>query len=114
MPRPYSMDLQDRAVARVMGGETVRSVAAVLAISVASVVKWSQRFRMRRRPRVFVAPRRGWPAMPMACANKPGIAHQASDPLAAMRLPMIAQLSMNTRCAVCLARTRAESYHSGS
>lgn len=40
-PKPLSMDLRDRAVARVMAGETVRSVAAVLA----SVVKWSQRFR---------------------------------------------------------------------
>lgn len=45
MPRPYSLDLRERAVVRVMSGETVRSVAAVLDVSVASVVKWSQRFR---------------------------------------------------------------------
>jgi len=45
MARPYSLDLRDRAVARVAAGETVRSVAAVLQISVSSVVKWSQRFR---------------------------------------------------------------------
>ena len=45
MPRPYSVDLRARAVSRVMVGETVRSVAAVLQVSVASVVKWSQLFR---------------------------------------------------------------------
>ena len=45
MPRPYSVDLRGRAVSRVMAGETVRSVAAVLQVSVASVVKWSQLFR---------------------------------------------------------------------
>ena len=45
MPKAYSIDLRDRAVTRVMAGETVRSVASVLQISVASVVKWSQRFR---------------------------------------------------------------------
>jgi transposase len=45
MPKAYSIDLRDRAVTRVMAGETVRSVASVLQVSVASVVKWSQRFR---------------------------------------------------------------------
>ena len=45
MARPYSLDLRERAVARVVAGETVRSVASVLQVSVASVVKWSQRYR---------------------------------------------------------------------
>jgi putative transposase len=45
MPKPYSLDLRERAIARVEAGETVRSVAAVLQISPASVVKWSQRHR---------------------------------------------------------------------
>lgn len=45
MPKAYSMDLRDRAVARVVAGESVRSVAAVLDISVSSVVKWHQRYR---------------------------------------------------------------------
>lgn len=45
MTRPYSMDLRERAVARVMAGESVRSVAATLSISAASVVRWSQRHR---------------------------------------------------------------------
>ena len=62
-------------------------------------------YQIGRWSRVFVTPYRGRPAVPMACANKPGIAHQASDPLAAMRLPLMAQLSMNARCAICLART---------
>jgi transposase len=52
MAKPYSLDLRDRAVARVAAGETVRSVAATLRVGVSSVVnrrswlqKWSQRFR---------------------------------------------------------------------
>ena len=39
------MDLRERAVARVMAGESVRSVAAKLSVSAASVVRWSQRQR---------------------------------------------------------------------
>lgn len=45
MTRPYSMDLRDRALARVLAGESVRSVAATLSISAATVVRWSQRYR---------------------------------------------------------------------
>ena len=45
MSRPYSMDLRDRAVARVRAGESVRLVAAKLSVSAASVVRWSQRHR---------------------------------------------------------------------
>jgi transposase len=43
MARPYSLDLRERVVASVLAGASCRTVAAV---SVASVVKWSQRFRM--------------------------------------------------------------------
>jgi transposase len=39
------MDLRERAVARVLAGESVRSVAAKLSVSAASVVRWSQRHR---------------------------------------------------------------------
>lgn len=46
MSRPYSMDLRERAVARVLAGESVRSVAAMLSISAATVVRWSGRHRM--------------------------------------------------------------------
>ena len=45
MTRPYSMDLRERAVAWVLLGESVRSVAAVLSISPATVVRWSGRHR---------------------------------------------------------------------
>ncbi len=45
MARPYSLDLRERPVACVAAGESVRSIAAVLRVSAASVVKWSQRLR---------------------------------------------------------------------
>ena len=45
MAKPYSLDLRDRVVAAVAAGGSCRSVAAIFAVSVASVVKWSQRFR---------------------------------------------------------------------
>ena len=45
MARPYSQDLRDRVVASVAGGRTCRATAALFGVSVASVVKWSQRFR---------------------------------------------------------------------
>jgi transposase len=45
MARPYSLDLRDRVVAAVMAGASCRAVAGAFRVSVASVVKWSQRFR---------------------------------------------------------------------
>ena len=45
MARPYSTDLRDRVVASVTGGRTCRATAALFGVSVASVVKWSQRYR---------------------------------------------------------------------
>ena len=45
MGRAYSSDLRDRVVAAVIAGATVRSVADRFGVSVASVVKWSQRYR---------------------------------------------------------------------
>jgi len=45
MARPYSLDLRERDVAAVAAGESCRKVAATYKVSVASVVKWSQRFR---------------------------------------------------------------------
>src|SRR3954447_2460428 len=46
MPRPYSQDLRDRVVASVAGGRSRRAIAAIFSVSVATVVRWSQRFRM--------------------------------------------------------------------
>jgi len=45
MGRAYSLDLRERVVAAVAAGESCRSVATTFKVSVASVVKWSQRFR---------------------------------------------------------------------
>jgi transposase len=45
MARAYSLDLRERVVAAVTSGESCRKVAATFRVSVASVVKWSQRFR---------------------------------------------------------------------
>lgn len=45
MVRPYSLDLRERVVAAVESGQTCRAVAELFEVSVASVVKWSQRAR---------------------------------------------------------------------
>ena len=45
MARAYSLDLRERVVAAVAAGESCRAVAATFKVSVASVVKWSQRYR---------------------------------------------------------------------
>jgi len=45
MARPYSLDLRDRVVASVEGGRSCRETARLFGVSVASVVKWSQRKR---------------------------------------------------------------------
>ena len=45
MGRAYSLDLRERVVAAVAGGASCRAVAATFKVSVASVVKWSQRYR---------------------------------------------------------------------
>lgn len=45
MARAYSLDLRERVVAAVAAGESCRKVATVFKVSVASVVKWSQRSR---------------------------------------------------------------------
>ncbi len=70
MAKPYSMDLRERALARVQAGESVRSVAAALSIGASSVVKWSQRFRATgsvapgqmggHRPRVIAGEQAVW------------------------------------------------------
>ena len=45
MARAYSLDLRERVVAAVAGGQPCRAVADRFGVSVASVVKWAQRFR---------------------------------------------------------------------
>ena len=45
MARAYSLDLRERVVGAVACGHSCRQVASTFGVSVASVVKWSQRFR---------------------------------------------------------------------
>jgi transposase len=69
MARPYSKDLRDRVVASVASGRSCRATAELFGVSVASVVKWSQRFRatgsaaakpMGGRRRLVLASERDW------------------------------------------------------
>jgi transposase len=45
MPRPYSQDLRARVVVSVASGRSRRATAKIFSVSVATVVRWSQRFR---------------------------------------------------------------------
>ncbi len=45
MARPYSLDLRERVAFAVASGESCRSVSRTFGVSVASVVRWSQRAR---------------------------------------------------------------------
>ncbi|SDE92158.1 putative transposase [Paracoccus isoporae] len=45
MSKALSMDLRERAMARLADGETIRQVAAALSVAPSSVVKWSPRLR---------------------------------------------------------------------
>ena len=45
MARAYSLDLRERVVGAVAAGQSCRSLAKTFMVSVASVVKWSQRYR---------------------------------------------------------------------
>ena len=50
MARAYSLDLRERVVAAVEAGRSCRAVAQTFMVSVASVVKWSQRHRLSGSP----------------------------------------------------------------
>ena len=70
MSRAISMDLRERAMARLDEGQTVRKVAEALSVAPSSVVKWSQRRRATgscapgkpggRRPRKIVGDHEAW------------------------------------------------------
>ena len=45
MARAYSLDLRQRVVAAILAGRSCRMVASTFGVSLASVVKWSQRLR---------------------------------------------------------------------
>ena len=69
MVRPYSNDLRERVVGSVASGRSCRETAALFGVSVASVVKWSQRHRatgtaaalpMGRQQERSLKPHRDW------------------------------------------------------
>jgi transposase len=78
MGRPYSLDLRERVVASVEGGRSCRETARLFEVSVASVVKWSQRKRQtgsaaakplgRRDRPLILLPEREWLLARMAAA----------------------------------------------
>lgn len=84
MTRAYSLDLRERVVRAVVAGRSCRAVAALFGVSVASVVRWTQRFRVtgsaaaRRRggskPRALVG-QRDW--LLARIAEKPDITLRA-------------------------------------
>jgi transposase len=45
MARPYSLDLRERVIARIEGGETRTAAAAHFAISAPTAIRWAQRKR---------------------------------------------------------------------
>ena len=67
MGRPYSLDLRQRVVAAVGCGKSCRAVAATFKVSVASVVKWSQR---KRRTGSAAASPMGWRNRPLRLAGE--------------------------------------------
>jgi transposase len=42
MPRPYSLDLRERVIARIEAGETRRAAAAHFEVSAPSAIRWAQ------------------------------------------------------------------------
>jgi transposase len=64
--RPYSLDLRERVVASVEDGRSCRETARLFGVSVASVVKWSQRKRATGSPAAKPMGRRNRPLIVMA------------------------------------------------
>lgn len=70
MPKRYSIEFRERAVARVLAGESANSVAMSLGISPASILNWTQRKRSTGsvaparmggdRPRMLAGEHRQW------------------------------------------------------
>jgi transposase len=82
--RAYSLDLRERVVGAVAEGQSCRSVAKTFMVSVASVVKWSQRHRAVGSPAALqmgghrpylVVRERDW--IPARIAEKPDLTLRA-------------------------------------
>jgi len=73
MTRAYSLDLRERVGAAVGAGQLCRSVAKIFMVSVASVVRWSQRQRRNGSP----APYPGWQKTGLRGGGRTRVAAQA-------------------------------------
>lgn len=73
MIKPYSLDLRERVAEGVAAGGSVRAVAATFTVSVASVVRWSQRLRRTGKRRAWED---GWPSG-LQSHWRTGLAHGA-------------------------------------
>ena len=65
MARPYSPDLRERVVSSVEAGRSCRETARLFGVSVANVVRWSQRKRRTGSP---AAKPMGWRNRPLVLA----------------------------------------------
>lgn len=45
MTKPYSLDLREKAIARIEAGDSRRAVARAFGVSPSAVIKWAQRLR---------------------------------------------------------------------
>ena len=86
MARPYSQDLRDRVVASVVRGRTCRATAALFGVSVASVVKWSQRWRASGS--AAAKPMGGWRPLRLQRERAWLLAHRAEKPDLTLRALM--------------------------
>lgn len=95
MPRPLSIDIRERALARLVRGESIRTIAEALDIAPSSVVKWSQRYRQTgsvapaklggNRPRLIVGAHGVWLRARIA-RDRPFTLRSLADELAARGL----------------------------
>jgi transposase len=79
-------DLRDRVVAAVAGGRTCRATAALFGVSVASVVKWSQRWRATGS--AAAQPMGGRRPLPLRCERAWLLARIAEKPDLTLRAVM--------------------------
>jgi transposase len=90
MARPYSQDLRDRVVGSVASGRTCRATAALFGVSVASVVKWSQRWRVSGS--AAAKPMGGWRPLRLPRERQWLVARLAEKPDLTLRA-VVAELS---------------------
>ena len=90
MARPYSQDVRDRVIGSVASGRTCRATAALFGVSVASVVKWSQRWRASGS--AAAKPMGGWKQLPLTSQREWLLARIAEKPDLTLRA-VVAELA---------------------